>query len=118
MRKAQKRDVIDERFFTNYAGRRKSYRMVWRDHAYVDECVELFEKPEAPRIRKVCVLGAATGEILREFHRAFKTRPFGCEISEWAYSKIALNYRRKIKRADMIDYVDAQVAKDRVFDLA
>ena len=72
--------AIDQDYFLKYAGSGKAYDRVWRDHSWVEECIGQFKAPSAPRLKSICILGAATGHILKEFHRAFDIKPKGCEI--------------------------------------
>lgn len=108
---------IDADFFRRYAGSRRPYAEVFRDHSYIDECIELFRADDAPRVRSLCVLGSGTGLALKLFERAFKVKPFGCEISEWAHVQTPQRYRARIKFTDMVDYVKKAEAQKRVFDL-
>ena len=108
---------IDEQYFRNYAGSGESYQRAWRDHSFAEECIAQFKAPGAPRIRKVCVLGAATGLILKDFDRHLGVRAAGCEISKWAHSKIPQPYRRRIRCQDMRDYVAGCIERGRRFDL-
>jgi hypothetical protein len=109
---------IDAAYFLNYAGSGKPYAKVWRDYTYFDECVAQFKAPGAPPLESVLVLGAATGEICKGFHRKFGVLAHGCEKSEWAHRQIPAEYRRRVKCADMRDYVKQQVARGRRFTLA
>ncbi len=110
---------IDEAFFRDYAGTGQSYARVWRDHCYFDECCDLFTEGTAGlrRPRSICVLGAATGQICRAFHRRLGVKPYGCETSVWAHGRIPEEYRARIQLADMRDYVASVANAGRVFDL-
>jgi len=108
---------IDPGYFRRYAGRRGSYAKLWREHSPVDMCVDQFRHPAAPRLRNICVLGTATGQVLREFDRGLGIRPHGCEISRWAFERIPKAYRSRIRCEDMREYLEKAEARGKVFDL-
>jgi len=108
---------IPQEYFDNYAGRSLPYDKVWRDHSYFDECCRLFKRKGAPEIKSLCVLGTSSGQVLKEFHKRLGIKAYGCEINEWAYKQIPLEYKRRIQCEDMTRYV-AKIAKDKGhFDL-
>ena len=107
----------DRQYFSNYAGRKKRYKDVWKDHSYAEEVVAQFSAPGAPRLKRLVVLGTATGEILRFFDKKLGLRPFGCEVNTWAFQQIPLIYRKRIKRCDMRAYVDKERQHGRRADL-
>jgi len=108
----------DAAYFLDYAGSGKPYAKVWRDYTYFDECVEQFQAPGAPRLKSVLVLGAATGEICKGFHKAFGLRPRGCEKSDWAHAQIPAEFRRYIRCEDMRAYVKRVKRERKRFTLA
>lgn len=108
---------IDKDYFDNYAGRSKSYNKVWKDHSYYDQCCDLFTQKNAPRVKSLCVLGASTGLVLKEFHRRLGVLAYGCEINEWAYEQIERPYSKRIKCMDMQRYMDEVRKKEKSFDL-
>jgi hypothetical protein len=108
---------IDEAFFKNYAGSGKSYRRVWRQYCYFDECCALFKDPLAPKLKSICVLGTATGEICAAFYKAFGVKVDGCELSTWAHSQTPNEFRRKIRRMDMRKFVEMSLKRKKHFDL-
>ncbi|MEO5666560.1 MAG: class I SAM-dependent methyltransferase [Bdellovibrionota bacterium] len=112
-----KKTLIDDAFFENYAGSGKAYSKVWRHYCYFDECCALFKQKDAPRLKNICVLGTASGEILQGFEKKLGIRPFGCEVSESAYKKTPAAYRRRVKCEDMRDYVANAVKAERRFSL-
>jgi len=64
------------------------------------------------------VLGAATGRILPVLEKGFPgAKCGGCELNAWAHARIPAPFRRRIRRADMRDYVRA-LAPGARFDLA
>lgn len=105
---------ISREYFENYAGRSRPYSKVWKDHSYYDECCELFLREDAPDLKTMCVLGAATGQVLQEFHRRLKLKPYGCEINKWAHKQIPDAYRTRIRCQDMTEYVDNLRAKKSI----
>jgi len=113
----KKLQEIDEKYFQRYAGRKSSYQRVYLEHTMAPECIEMFKARGAPKIKRVCVLGTATGEVLKSFHRAFRVKPWGCEISAWAHKKIRPQYRRKIRRQDLREYLRERIRREEQFDL-
>jgi len=108
---------IDEAFFSNYAGSGRPYAKVWRQYCYFDECCALFRQKDAPRLKSICVLGTASGEILEGFEKKLGLRPQGCEVSRWAWERIPGTYRRRVKCEDMRDYVASAVRAKKKFSL-
>lgn len=112
-----RRKQITQEYFENYAGRSLPYKKVWRDHSYYDECSKLFKKKGAPPIKSLCVLGASSGQVLKEFHKKLGLKAYGCEISAWAHKQIPKEYKRRIECEDMLKYVAAIRKKGGHFDL-
>ncbi|MBS1986244.1 MAG: hypothetical protein JST16_18945 [Bdellovibrionales bacterium] len=108
---------IDADFFANYAGSKNHYNRVYRQHNYLEECLELFAAADAPQVRSCCVLGSGTGVMLKDLYRAFGQRPYGCEINEWAFRRTPAFYRGRIHHEDMLSYVNRLRRKGRHFDL-
>jgi hypothetical protein len=108
---------ISQDYFENYAGRGKPYKEVWQEHSYAEECCDFFEALENCQIKSLCVLGAATGEVLKLFHKRMGIVPRGCEISPWAHSQIPASFRKHIQCADMLNYVSSVVRQGKSFDL-
>lgn len=104
-------------FFKNYAGSGKPYRKVWRQYCYFDECCALFKDPEAPKLKSICVLGTATGEIAVGFEKKFGVKIFGCEVSKWAHAQTPPEHKRRIRNVDMRKYVREMKKKKKVFSL-
>jgi hypothetical protein len=117
-----KKSCRDPDYFKNYAGSGKSYNQVWNQYSYSKEVVELFKKSIYPqstkRIKKILVLGAATGKILPNLHKGFGANVWGCEINSWAHSQIPISYRRKIRNCDMKDYAKNCIKNKKHFDLS
>lgn len=109
--------MIDPEFFSNYAGSGKAYSKVWRQYCYFDECCALFRQKDAPVLKSICVLGTASGEILEGFDRKLGLKPYGCELSEWAYRRIPAAYRRRVSCEDMRSFVKRAVADEKRFSL-
>jgi hypothetical protein len=106
---------MDEAYFRNYCGY-GPYDEHYLFHSGIEHCLSIFRRLDI-EMRSVVVLGAATGRVLEHFERAWSVRPWGCEISEWAHARIPARYRRRIRRADMREYVPALAARRRSFDL-
>ena len=85
-------------------------------HSGIEHCIEICNRFEL-EIGSVLVLGAATGQVLRHFDEAWEVRPHGCEISRWAWSRIAPVYRRRIACSDMRRYLPRLARSGRDFDL-
>jgi len=56
--------------------------------------------------------------VLRYLDRRLGVKPWGCEVSRWAWERIPPEYRRRVRRASMTDEVRRWIARRRVFDLA
>lgn len=65
----------------------------------------------------MCVLGAATGEVLKEFNRKLGVKAYGCEINSWAHNQIPAAYKRRIRCEDMSLYIDRVKKSGKHFDL-
>ncbi len=108
--------TVDERYFTNYCGY-GNYDDNYLYHSGVVHCISVVERYRID-IQGVLVLGAATGKVLEDFEQAFGVLPFGCELSQWAHGRIPGRYRRRVRHADMRDYIPWLHARRRRFDLA
>lgn len=107
----------DPGYFKNYAGSGKSYNQVWNEYSYASDLVTLLKKVKIINIKKILVLGAATGKVLETFEEGLSAKTWGCEINEWAHSQIPAKFKRRIKRMDMRDYVKICKHKNQHFDL-
>jgi len=110
--------VIDESYFRNYAGSGQPYWRTWFLYACPEGCVDWIREQPGPAMRRIWVLGAATGQVLRYLDRRLGVKPWGCEVSPWAYARIPPEYRRRVRRASMTTEVERWIARRRVFDLA
>lgn|GEM_PF-1179290 len=108
---------IDDEFFENYAGSGKPYSKVWRQYCYFDECCALFRQKDAPKLKSICVLGSASGEILAGFDKKLGIKPYACELNEQAFGRTPAAYRRRAKCEDMRDYIARVRADGKVFSL-
>lgn len=109
---------IDQDFFKNYAGSKRSYNSVFRDYSYIEEGIDLFLADDAPPIKSVCVLGTGTGASLKFIKKAFDLLPYGCEISPWAYAKTPKVFQKRVVCSDMIPFIEARRKRGQVFDLS
>jgi hypothetical protein len=108
---------FSKEYFKAYAGSGRSYDSVWREHSFADELVAQFKTPGAPRLKRICVLGVATGKVGLFLEKKLKAKVWGCELSSWAHAKIPHPLKRRVRRQDMCDYV-AQLKRDKKnFDL-
>lgn len=110
----------DPDFFTNYAGSGKTYKEVWNDYSYASELADFLKKNFKGRdaFKKIMILGAASGEVLKVFDHKLGVKSSGCEINTWAYKQIPAPYRRKISNSDMRDYVKLCLKNKKHFDVA
>jgi len=106
---------LDRAYFENYCGE-GSYSENYRLYSGIDHCIHIVEH-FGFTVRSVCVLGAATGEVLRDLRDAWHLRPYGCEISRWAHSQIPARDRSRIVCADMRSYVPRCMQRGQDFDL-
>ncbi len=93
-----------------------SYDENYLFHSGIEHCIEICDR-FGLEIDSVLVLGAATGQVLRHFDDAWQLRPWGCEISRWAWSRIAPRYRRRIACGDMRHYVPRLLRAGQRFDV-
>lgn len=112
-----KKTKIDKEYFESYAGRGLPYSKTYKEHSGIVECIELFEREDAPRLQRICVLGTATGETLKDFYKTFGLKPYGCEINEWAYQQIDKSLRKRVHLQDIRHYVDSLIEWNVNFDL-
>lgn len=115
--------LIDQEYFKNYAGSGKHYNTVWSQHSYAAEFIQLVKKqrkdPKAQiKIKKIIVLGTATGKILAKIDKDLGIKASGCEINSWAHSQIPAPYKRKIKCQDMRLYIQNCLDNEKTFDMA
>jgi len=106
---------LDRAYFDNYCGR-GPYAEHYLFHSGIEHCIEIVNH-FGIRVESVLVLGAATGQVLEHFERAWGVRPEGCEISHWAHARIAPRQRGRIARSDMRRYVPARVREGGEVDL-
>jgi hypothetical protein len=106
---------MDRRYFESYCGR-APYAEIYLEHSGIENCLATLKRSRI-RVRSVLVLGAATGEVLQDFFRARRVRPFGCEVSRWAHARIPGDFRRRVRRADLRRYVPDLARAGRHFDL-
>ncbi len=108
----------DSAYFKNYAGSGQAYNKVWTEHSYADELIELLPtlKP-IPEIKKILVLGTATGKVLRVLENGTQAKTYGCEINSWAHAQIPATFRRRIKNLDMQSYVRELHRNEKSFSL-
>lgn len=114
MRKTHQAKVPD--YFENYAGSGKSYAQVWNDYSYAPEMIDDLKELKAS-VKKVLVLGAATGKIIPLLEKGLRARSWGCEIDPWAHAQIPLAYRRRFALEDMRPYVRRLRTQEKSFDL-
>jgi len=107
---------VDRGYFESYCGR-GPYAEIYRDHSGIGNCIATLRRMRAP-VRSVLVLGAATGEVLADFERAFRVRPFGCELSRFAHARIPARFRRRVRRADLRRFVPELARAGRHFDVS
>ncbi len=101
-------------YFTEYCGR-GPYGQIYRDHSGAANCIANLRRQRA-RVGSLLVLGAATGEVLRDFERALGVRAHGCEVSRWAHARIPGRFRGRIRRADLRRHVPELVRAGERFD--
>jgi len=106
---------MNRAYFEDYCGHGR-YEGHYLDLSRVEHCIEIVGR-FGIQVNSVLVLGTATGQVLRHFEEAWGVRPYGCEISRWAHTRITPRYRRHIRCADMRRYVPTLVREGRVFDL-
>ncbi len=106
---------MDRPYFERYCGS-GAYDENYLDHSGIEHSIKICDRFDLP-IKSVLVLGAATGRVLEHFEDAWGLRPYGCEISRWAHTRIPPRYRRRIACADMQRYVPELARKGRTFDL-
>jgi hypothetical protein len=107
---------VNRAYFTRYCND-GPYDQLWSQYSRVEHCLEIVRRLDVPA-RDVLVLGAATGRVLQRFEQEWNLRPWGCEVSRWAWDRIPPRLRRRIRRADMRSYVPELIRARRSFDLA
>ena len=109
---------IDRFYFEgNYGDSGRPYRAVRKYFSSSQECIGLFAMCQAPKLRKICILGTATGEVLDDFYRQFGVKPWGCEISQWAYKQTPSALKARVRRMPMEEYIPLMEEKGQKFDL-
>mgnify|MGYP003440134445 CR=1 FL=1 len=106
---------FDRPYFENYCSE-GAYDDVFLYYSEVRNCIRMLSQAKW-EIASVAVLGTATGKVLQEFDQAWNLKPYGCELSAWAYEKIPSTYRRRIHNCDLRDYLPWLRARRRKFDL-
>jgi hypothetical protein len=106
---------VNREYFERYCGA-GTYDEEYLHYTRVGHCVSIVDRFGIP-VDSVLVLGTATGQVLRHFEEAWQVRPWGCEISQWAHARVPARYRRRVRRADMRDYVPELLRAGRRFDL-
>ncbi len=106
---------FDKLYFEDYCGE-GNYDDVFQYYSAVQSCILTLSQPKW-KIESVAVLGAATGKVLQEFDRIWNIKPYGCELSTWAYEKIPPSYRHRIRNCDLRDYLPWLRERRRKFDL-
>jgi hypothetical protein len=106
---------VEKSYFENYC-QAGSYAQNYLFYSGIEHCIHIVDQLGL-RIDSVMVLGTATGEVLRDFERAWGLRPSGCEISRWAHRRIPPELRRSIACADMRRYVPECSARGLRVDL-
>ncbi len=106
---------MDRAYFENYCGE-GPYEELYQLYSGIDHCIRIVEHFRL-RIRSVCVLGAATGQVVRDLRQAWHVRPYGCEISRWAHTQIPPRDRERIACADMRAYMQSCLRRRLHFDL-
>jgi hypothetical protein len=106
---------MDRAYFTRYCGHRP-YDEIYLHHSGIEHCIETVERFGID-VHSVLVLGSATGRVLEHFEQGWGVKPWGCEISRWAHARTPARFRRRIRRADMRDYVPELRRRGRHFDL-
>jgi len=106
---------MDKAYFENYC-KAGPYGESYALYSGIEHCISIVERFRL-RVGSVMVLGAATGEVLRDFDHAWRIRPIGCEISRWAHGRIPARYRASIARADLRHYLRDCARRDVRTDL-
>jgi hypothetical protein len=106
---------VDKSYFENYC-QAGSYASNYLFYSGIEHCIQIVNQLGL-RVDSVMVLGAATGEVLRDFERAWGIRARGCEISRWAHRRIPPVYRGSIVCTDMRRYVPQCSARGVRVDL-
>ena len=108
---------IDREYFRAYAGGGDAYDEVYADYSRIDNCLALFPAAKARGIESVCVLGSATGHVLRDLGGHFGCGVDACEISSWAYARTPPRLKRHVCNLDMREYVEALITAGARYDL-
>ena len=106
---------MDREYFERYCGA-GTYDEEYLYYSRVEHCVSIVDR-FGIHVESVLVLGTATGQVLRHFEDAWGVRPWGCEISRWAWNRIPGRYRRRVQCADMRRYLPELLRGRRRFDL-
>ena len=108
---------IDDMYFKAYSPEKKPYSRIYMMYSAVDDCIVLFNREKAPRLKRILIFGSATGKVAEDFYHAFNVIPYGCEINPWAHSQIAPKFRKRVALQDMRNYVDDLISSNQQFDL-
>lgn len=106
---------IDRRYFRRYAGSRDPYWKVYRAYSGIDALLKLLKEPGAPKLKRITVLGTASGQILKRIWLETGVRPHGCEIVPEMVARIPAEFRRKVKTEDLRDYLKRPEKWDLIF---
>lgn len=107
---------IDMDYFNHYGGYRNAYKDCWHLYSYADRCVDTQRKLRL-KVRKLCILGIASGEVAQHFIKRDKYEIYGCENFVPMYVRIPdfLLNDSKILLADMRAYVQDMPDVDLIF---
>ncbi len=106
---------FDQKYFENYCGN-GAYEDNFQEHSGIAQAMKLAASGVISNGR-VCVLGAATGEVMKYIFDKSQVMPAGCEISQWAHRKIPRKFRAATSCLDMRDYLKRQVEKCERYSL-
>ena len=108
---------IDDMYFKAYSPEKKPYDRIYMMYSAIDDCIVLFNRENAPRLRRILIFGSATGKVAEDFYHAFSVIPYGCEKNPWAHSQIPPKFRKRVALQDMREYVDDLILSHQQFDL-
>ena len=111
------KNKIDDNFFKFYGPEKKPYNDIYHHYTRVEDAIILFQTEGSPTLRKICILGAATGLIQNDFYEAFDLIPYGCEINNWAFNQIPSKFKKRTTLMDMRKYVSYCHKKKLFFTL-
>jgi hypothetical protein len=105
---------IDELYFLEYSA--NGYDVDFLEYSLIDSCLNKILYFQIP-IKSVCVLGTATGKILKHIHEKLGVIPEGCELNKWAHSQTPKKYIKRVSNVDLKKYISLQLDKKKHFDL-